>query len=167
AHDAVQQDETSAVDACTEQRGNGATQREAKDYRPRQVQHRDQLAQIIDVLIQRVADWRFVAEPMPTEIGGHEPNVRRQLLRQGGECVGTHRGAMDAENGRLAAWPIDNMQCQLMQRYQHVPGRRALDDHAWFVTLSKIARRFYLELQSQDALVTVKGGFCRCASAEC
>src|SRR5262245_22025739 len=73
AHDAVQQDETSAVDARTEQRGNGATQREAKDYWPRQAQHRDQLAQIIDVLIQRVAGWRLVAEPMPTEIGGHEP----------------------------------------------------------------------------------------------
>jgi len=56
---------------------NGPAHGKIQHDRPVQAQDRDQLTQILHVLVDRVASRGLVAEPVSTEIHGHEPDVRR------------------------------------------------------------------------------------------
>lgn len=78
------------------------------------------MEQVADVLLDPVAAGRFVREAVPSQVNGDEAHVGSESLPEDGEAVRVPRRAVDADDRRRLAGPVDYVHGDRPQRDQLV-----------------------------------------------
>ena len=117
----------------------------------------DQFEQVADVLVDAVAAGRFVGEAVASQVDGQETQVGREPLPDGRQTVGVSGRAVDADDGRSLAGPVDDVEGDRRQRDQLVQRQGAVARRNALVAAGEFLLGLGLQLGADDPLVTVVG----------